>query len=434
MLLEFRVKNFKSFKDEIIFKMTPAPKIKDMDYSIFNHKINKKTYKALPAAVIYGANSSGKTNLIGAMEVLRKIVLTGDIKNSEASISPNISVSKMEFIPNIKNSTAEPICFLIKFISGENLYEYTLDINIGKFLDSKFKREIIREKLVINEKMIFNRAESLEIGDIGSIKTETIKGFNDTMSENIAKNNLNREELFLTTFFKTLYSAKIAKSIHNWFNDNFLIIYRADIVHTLPDDIVLKEKKFIIDDEINHALKLFGLCGEKIAYARSNKSNEVEQYSILNIENNRTVKIPVEIFESFGTVRFLNIFPLIVDAIKNGKTLVIDEFDASIHPMALMSIVNIFHNNDINTKEAQLIFNTHNPIFLNKNTFRRDEIKFVERDDETGISTHYSLSDFGTSGENGVRNSSDYMKNYFINQYGAIRNIDFTDVFTKSDE
>lgn len=87
-----------------------------------------------------------------------------------------------------------------------------------------------------------------------------------------------------------------------------------------------------------------------------------------------------------------------------------DEFDASIHPMALMNIVNIFHNDEVNINHAQLIFNTHNPIFLNSNMFRRDEIKFVERDEETHASTIYALSDFGTAGENGVRKGDDYMK------------------------
>ena len=111
--------------------------------------------------------------------------------------------------------------------------------------------------------------------------------------------------------------------------------------------------------------------------------------------------------------------------------MVIDEFDASIHPMALMSIIGVFHNDEINKNKAQLIFNTHNPIFLNKNLFRRDEIKFVERDDETGYSNHYSLSDFKTSGPNGVRNTDDYIKNYFVNQYGAIRNIDFSEIMQK---
>ena len=114
-----------------------------------------------------------------------------------------------------------------------------------------------------------------------------------------------------------------------------------------------------------------------------------------------------------------------------GATLVIDELDASIHPMAIMNIINIFHNDEINKKGAQLIFNTHNPIFLNKDLFRRDEIKFVEKDSNGSI--HYSLSDFGTSGSKGVRNTEDYMTNYFMNKYGAIQDIDFSDIFTNEE-
>ena len=127
------------------------------------------------------------------------------------------------------------------------------------------------------------------------------------------------------------------------------------------------------------------------------------------------------------TVRFLNIFPIISNAINSGATLVIDELDASIHPMVIMNIINIFHNDEININGAQLIFNTHNPIFLNGAILRRDEMKFVDKIDDSSI--HYSLSDFGTNGTKGVRNSEDYLKNYFINKYGAIKDIDFSDIF-----
>ena len=122
-------------------------------------------------------------------------------------------------------------------------------------------------------------------------------------------------------------------------------------------------------------------------------------------------------------------FPLLAATLINGGTLFVDEFDASLHPMALMSIINIFHNNEINKRHAQLIFNTHNPIFLNRNLFRRDEIKFVDRNETDHISELYSLADFGTSGKNGVRKNDDYMKNYFIDRYGAIRDLDFSPIF-----
>ena len=134
-------------------------------------------------------------------------------------------------------------------------------------------------------------------------------------------------------------------------------------------------------------------------------------------------------FESYGTIRFVNEFPLIIRALLQGATLVMDEFDASIHPMALMNIINIFHNDEINKNHAQLIFNTHNPIFLDASLFRRDEIKFVERDEETNYSVHYALSDFKTA--NGVRKGEDYMNNYFVNRYGAIREVDFSPILKK---
>ena len=141
--------------------------------------------------------------------------------------------------------------------------------------------------------------------------------------------------------------------------------------------------------------------------------------------NDKKAKIvPAELFESLGTLRFMNLIIPVMRALQEGGVLVVDEFDTSIHPMAIMNLINVFHNDEINQRQAQLIFNTHNPIFLNSTLFRRDEIKFVEYGAEG--SEVYALSDFGT-GANGVRKGEDYLKNYFINKYGAIQEVDFSD-------
>ena len=79
---------------------------------------------------------------------------------------------------------------------------------------------------------------------------------------------------------------------------------------------------------------------------------------------------------------------------------------------------------------AQLIFNTQNPVYLNRKLMRCDEIKFVERDENTKSGDLYELADFQTNGEKSVRKTSDYMKNYFVNRYGAILDIDFTDIIS----
>ncbi len=139
--------------------------------------------------------------------------------------------------------------------------------------------------------------------------------------------------------------------------------------------------------------------------------------------------IPAEFFESYGTFRFINMFPSILSSLQNGSTLVVDEFDASLHPMVLMNIINIFRDDNININKAQLIFNTHNPIFLNSNIFRKDEIKFVEIDDDTNGSIFYSLSDISDIDcSQKPRKRGDYMKNYFMNRYGAIKDIDFSQI------
>ena len=146
-------------------------------------------------------------------------------------------------------------------------------------------------------------------------------------------------------------------------------------------------------------------------------------------EKNKSFKgLDSELIESAGTLHLISVMPAVIMALKRGATFIVDEFDASLHPMIVMNIISIFHNDEVNTKKAQLIFNTHNPIYLNSKLLRRDEIKFVERDKETKESILYSLSDFKANGSVSVRKTSDYMKNYFISRYGAIVDMDFTDI------
>lgn len=431
MLLEFRAKNYKSFKEEFVFSMIPAPKQKGLDYSILHQKIGSKEYKGLSSAVIYGPNASGKTNIIGAMDTFKNIVLRGNIRNNDDRNSPNAATSALELIPNKGDSEHAPITFSIKFSEANIIIEYSFSSDVGSFLDVDYTRKIISESLKINEELIFLRNDELEFGSLQVIKKYLINEFeqNSKSAMLLAKSNLNAEELFLMNGFKSMFSGKLALLISNWLDNKFMVIYRADSLHLIRKFADPKKKSVYIEKTLNDAANYFGINSNALGYIADDDS-DVKLYSLFKgLSGGNDSAIAAEMFESYGTIRFVNMFPLVVNAILNGSTLVVDEFDASIHPMALMSIINIFHNDDINTNHAQLIFNTHNPIFLNSNLFRRDEIKFVERDDETHYSTHYSLSDFGTTGEKGVRMHEDYMKNYFVSQYGAIKDIDFTPIF-----
>ena len=182
------------------------------------------------------------------------------------------------------------------------------------------------------------------------------------------------------------------------------------------------------DNMINEVAKYFGIISDKLVYVKPNKNpQEIPVLcSVVKGEN----YIPSQIFESYGTIRFINILPMLLFALSKGGTIIMDEFDSSIHPRVIINIINIFHDDSINKNNAQIIFNTHNPLYLNGNILRRDEIKFVEYDDEKRTSKHYSLSDFGTKGTS-ARKGKDYMNKYFINEYGAIKDIDFTDIFKK---
>ncbi len=427
MLLEFRTKNFKSFQEELVFSMTPAPKQKGLDYSLLRKKIGVKEYKALSSAVIYGPNAAGKTNIIAAMDVLKQVMLRGHIRNADQKSRSNPSASALELIPGKADQHKSPVDFAIRFIENGLLFDYKLSLDLGSFLNEDYERKVLTEILSINEKMIFSRSPSLEIGDTKLIQNYLINGFeeNEASAKHLAKNNLIPDELFLMNGFKAMFSSKLVNIIMDWLEDKFMVFCRADALQARPSSS--KKDTLYINTTVNDAARLFGINSNALGYFSSEEDSEPKLYSLLDKQE----IVQADTFESFGTIRFVNMFPIVIDALLSGGTLVIDEFDASLHPMAIMSIINIFHNDDLNKNNAQLIFNTHNPIFLNSNLFRRDEIKFVERDAETFCSSHYALSDFGTSGEKAVRMGGDYMKNYFVSQYGAIKDVDFTPVIEK---
>lgn len=349
MLLEFKMSNFKSFREEMDFKMTPVS-IKDLEYSLITKEVKGKEIKALSSAAIYGPNSAGKTNIIGGMEVFRSIILNGNIKNKENITSPNIAANKLELIPNIDNDEKEPVSFYIKFVTQDMIIEFNLSMELGTFLDSEYNRKIINEELYINNDLIYKRNDSLKIGKIEVIKDYLIDEFSKDTAERIASTNLDNKELLFNGIFKTLYSKRIFDIIYEWFKDKFKIVYHTDMIQYSPIISSDNEKnKYYIDKDLNKAVKDFGLTSKQIAYPVNENKDQIEPLSVIDWKDGSVI-LPAEIFESFGTIRFLNIFPMILMTIDNGATLVIDELDASIHPMAIMNIINIFHNDEINIK------------------------------------------------------------------------------------
>ena len=250
MLLEFKAKNYKSFKEELVFSLVPAPKQKGLDYSILEEKIGRKTYKGLSTAVIYGANAAGKTNIIGAMDSFKSIVLRGNIRNDKDKKTPNIAAGALELIPNNTLTEIKPVSFYIKFIEQELLIEYSFSLDLGNFLDVNYKRKIIEESLKINDKMLFSREKELELGNLNIITDYLVNDFNDGVTV-VAKNNLNEEELFLMNGFKTMFSTKIVSLISEWLSNKFMVIYRADSMQLIHKFEEPKKESIYIEKHIS---------------------------------------------------------------------------------------------------------------------------------------------------------------------------------------
>lgn len=422
MLLGFSSKNFKSFPS-FSFSMLAAPKQKGLDYSVSDVKVGKKSYKVLSSSVIYGPNAAGKSTIICAIDLLRKIVVRGHIHDTAMLNVGNYAESLLALVPNNKLKQPAPIELSADFIENGKHYVYCILIDVGSFMESTYPRKIVEEKLNINGVDIFHRkgdaVSVFVLKDDGLFSKEVQE--NPDYAESLVKEGLKKEELFLCNGFKNIYGQKMFPDIFNFFNAKLLTFCNSqDMRYTPP----FAGTGVFSNAEITAAAKAFGSDVNDLIFVKS--KDEMEPLLCSRTALGKV--IPATFVESLGTIRFITLFPAIVKALQTGATLIIDEFDNSIHPMAVMSLVNVFHNDDLNKKKAQLIFNTQNPIYLNNNLFRRDEIKFVDRD-KNGSSL-YSLSDFGTRGTS-ARKGKNYMENYFVDKYGAIKNIDFSELFEK---
>ena len=433
MLLNFRAKNFKAFKDNAILSMEPE-KIQDISYSILTEKVNEKDVKGLCSAVIYGPNAAGKTSIINAMSCFKQIILRGNINNVEDNRYEDYVSQSMELIPFIYDKEPQPVEFEIEFVSNGNKYDYELVADLGKFNDIKYERKIISEKLYVNDYSIFSRTiDDIEIKNLTKISDLLLEHFKQSLAKkniDVAKANLSKTTLFLTTDFDSFISKKICSSIKDWLMDKFIVVNKSNL-HSLKP-VLKEENSAFIEENINELAKEAGIVGSDFGYVKDN--NQTQLVSIIEKNGNVAKGIAAERIESVGTLRLVGIAPYIFNILATGGTLVMDELDASLHPMIVMNIISAFHNDEINKRNAQLIFNTHNPIYLNSQCFRRDEIKFVKKDKKSKSSIIYSLSDFKTNGDKPVRNTTDYMRNYFVNRYGAIENVDFSDILQKAIE
>ena len=434
MLLNFACDNFKSFRDGFQFNMVPEKRMTELDYSVLTEEIAGKKETGLSASVIYGPNAAGKTSIVNAMSCMRQIVLRGNVRDATDDRSGDHVSSGLTLAPFAFRDDAVPVRFDVSFTSGGMKYRYVLAVFLGAFLEKEVERYIDREQLYVNDTLVFDRTkDSVEKLKLDGIADFLNVGYSLKDVEKTRKamsNNVTADSLLLVTDFNSFCSKKLVSEIRKWFEEQFIVVNSSDRTRFypgMPED----EGRAMINVYINKIAQEAGIIGSDFAYVNDPETHTTKLMSVLQKTDSKLYGMDADRIESVGTMRLISIMPVIISALRKGAVLVMDELDASLHPMIVMNLISIFHNDGVNTNGAQIIFNTHNPIYLNHCLLRRDEIKFVERDKETKSSSLYALSDFRANGEASVRKTSDYMKNYFISRYGAIEDIDFTDIIAE---
>lgn len=426
MLLNLKFRNIRSFREETNFTMIPSSKKTHKEY-IISKDSSLGTIRALPAAVIYGANASGKSNTILAMYALKKIILEGDINSEEVS---NI-VDVLPFIHD--NNYYEPMEIEITFFQNNNVYRYQLSVSsyIGQ-------RRISAESLFINETKIFVRDSNngVRMPTRELIKKKYISS--DDMDENFCNTLLKRlsdtlesHTLFLTSNLKTFIGAYVDE-ILLWF-EKFLVVMNANDVSFRQKDLqVIKDvkgreqelsnRKFFVSKTVNEILKYAEFGNQEIEFMGD--KDDIEMVSLYRIpapiKNIDEVKaiIASSAMESKGTIQLIKLIQPLIDALKVGGIVVLDEMDASLHFEIVVSLLRIFNDKMINKNGAQLIFNTHNPIYLDGDLLRHDQIIMVSKAKESLTSELYALSDYNLRPEERI------LKNYLDGKYGALPHMD----------
>lgn len=415
MLLKFKFKNFKSFKDEVCLDLT-ATKI--TEFSDRNFEVGN--IKVLPIASIFGANASGKSNVMEAFRFMVDYVIMS-LNFAGAQINPNLQLAAMKPIPFLFNdkSSVEGTTFEVYFVvhtdQTEKIYQYGFVIR-GNIVEEEwlnYKAKTSREDF----KTIFYRSQDKnDENDFGGLDKNIVKNIEVSMQ---------KETLILTLGAKL--KEKTLSEIFNWFNTIININLGNEVEINQMYAMTGMMRKMLnttVQQDIVKYLSSFDSNIRNIVVVEREVDNITKQktidiYLTHDIEGtNRTINIPLQ-YESAGTQKMFHLYPYFASVLKYGGIIYLDELNTKLHPLLIRVIVQMFLNKDINRKGAQLVFTSHDVWQLKSEIMRRDEIWFTEKN-ERGESTLYSLSDFIDEDGEKIRKDEDYQKNYILGKYGAV--------------
>ncbi len=447
MLIRFTVENFLSFNGPIEFSMYPGRATSHKNHKYIDIKQKKyNRINVLKHSLIYGANASGKSNLVKALDYAKKFIVKGIGKDKPINFS--------EFKLDIK-AKEKPAMFQFEIkVKGKN-YSYGFKINKEIVIE-----EWLYEFTKTSEKLIFKRITN-EDGEKSIQKPSKIMKNEDDMFFEFIFRGTNPNKLFLTEYNeKTIDIIKPLNDVYDWFSSKLNVIFPEDrflgLLFFLQDIEFEKDFEVLLNyfdtgideiklEDIGQPIEDLPFPKELIekiiadlkpnvsAMLESKRTNELYTFSMdkdKNIEvrklrTRHTIKDSDEICsfeineESDGTKRMMDLIPALLMLLNEDAVFVIDELDRSLHPSISSQFIKIF-SEFTKGRPSQLICTTHDSNLLNLNNLRRDEIWFMEKN-KYGESNLYSLEEFK------IRRDFDIRNGYLLGRFGGIpyeQNID----------
>ena len=410
MLVGFTVNNFKSIKDTINFSMLGSSKDQGNSFEI-------RKYELLKSAIVYGANASGKSNFLKAMAFMARIVL-----NQDKVIQSTDTLPYFPFKLNAETEDSSSSFEMVFFLKNNIKYRYGFEIDATTvysewlYADENgkeaklFYRDIEEKELYIN-RLKFKEGLKLKVSsnqlfiwkcdqEEGKISASILDWF-----KNLNMIDGMEHEQYISYAMKQMKDQQFKSELVS-------LIKTADIG---IEDVTLDEKD--IPEDFIEQLPFTDDLKEKLLNDTTLKERSLMTYHKKYNENNHEIGVSIfelESEESKGTRKFFKMSAPILNTLREGTILIIDELDASLHPILTKHLIKLFHNNKVNKHNAQLIFSTHDTNLLNPNLFRRDQIWLTDKD-KYGSTDLFSLAQFKN-----VRKGEDFEKKYLQGKYGAI--------------
>jgi uncharacterized protein len=397
MLIEFSVGNYRSFKDVVTFSMLAAP-IQHLDKNIDRNNVFTATKEIdlLRSAAIYGANASGKSNLVRALSFMSSFTL-GSAIDRKAKDPIDTELYKLS-----TQTEGNPSYFEIVFSTNRTRYRYGFEVD-----RQSVRSEWLYQTLRTKETELFVRE-----GSNFKISSKFAEGAD-------LESKTRKNALFLSVVAQ--FNGKIATEITDWF-------YQAIVIADVDDEdnyAQITFDAFFEDERTEELVALIKGLDLGIKNIQAIETSRFEDGSIaLEIktthwkydENGKRVadeQFDITEEESAGTQKLYRLSGLILSVLEDGDRLIVDELDARLHPLITCAIVKLFNSSKTNPNNAQLIFTTHDTNLLSCGLFRKDQVWFTEKN-RYGATDLYSLVEYQ------IPDDAPFEQDYIAGRYGAV--------------